>query len=227
MLELRPTNTLDDNMNFSSTAENIYSQIKGESTKLGDLRKIAKEIKKDHELAMELWSTKAFFPRQLAILIMDKKLLTQEQINQLDIDMQAHPLDEKLQLADWLMANQLTKDKKTIALIQSWKSSKSVLQRRIFWYYQARLRWTGQTPPDNTAELLSFIEANIINEAAEVQWAMNFTAAWIGVYDETFRNQCIEIGEKTGLYKDEIVARGCTPSYLPAFIKIEVDKRKN
>ena len=174
-------------MKLSSKAENILGQINSK-TKLGDLRKIAKEIKKDHELAMELWSTGKFLPRQLAILIMDNKLLSQDLINKLDKDMQAHPFDERNQLMDWLMANQLSKDKKTIALMESWENSPSSLQRRIFWYYQARLRWLGQTPPPNTEELLSAIEKQIANEEPEVQWAMNFTAGWIGVYDKKYRN---------------------------------------
>ena len=67
-------------MKFSSKTRDVYSQIT-ENTKLGDSRKIAKEIKKDHELALELWSTGEFMPRQLAILIMDKKLLSQEVID--------------------------------------------------------------------------------------------------------------------------------------------------
>ncbi|MBC6128227.1 DNA alkylation repair protein [Listeria booriae] len=207
------------------TAEDILTQINSE-TKLGDLRKIAKEIKQDHELAMELWSTEKFLPRLLAILIMDKKLLTQDVLNELDKDMQTHPIDERNNLMDWLMANQLTKSKRTIALIESWENSSSALQRRTFWYYQARLRWTGQNPPENTEELLSALEASIMQEEPEVKWAMNFTAGWIGVYDEKNRARCMQLGEKTGLYKDQVVARGCTPDYLPSFITIEVNKRK-
>lgn len=212
-------------MSLSSKAENIFAQINGQDTKLGDLRKIAKDIKKDHELAMELWSTNEFLPRQFAILIMDKKLLSQDIIDKLDKDIRIHTFDERNQLMDWLMANQLTKDKKTIALIESWENNPSSLQRRVFWYFQARLRWTGQTPPNNTADLLSLIETKISKEEPEVQWAMNFTAAWIGVFDKKYRTRCIALGEKTGLYKDEVVAKGCTPSYLPEFIKIEVKKR--
>jgi len=210
----------------SIKAENILSQINSK-TKLGDIRKFAKDLKKDHELAMELWATEEFLPRLLAILIMDKKLLSQDVLNKLDKDMQTHPLDERNNLMDWLMANQLTKSKKTIALMESWENSSSALQRRAFWYYQARLRWTGKTPPDNTAELLSALEANISQEEPEVQWAMNFTAGWIGVYDEENRARCIKLGEKAGLYKDEIVAKGCTPNYLPEFITMEVNKRLN
>ncbi|NMA84292.1 MAG: DNA alkylation repair protein [Epulopiscium sp.] len=194
---------------------------------MGDLRKIAKELKRDHELAMELWSTEEFLPRLLVILIMDKKLISNDVLSKLDKDMQIHTFDEKNHLMDWLMANQLSKDKKTIALMESWEDSPSALQRRAFWYYQGRLRWTGQTPPENTADLLSALEANIMQEEPEVQWAMNFVAGWIGVYDEKNRARCIELGEKSGLYKDEKVAKGCTPNYLPEFIKIEVNKRQN
>ena len=211
-------------MKRSSNAENILGQINSK-TKLGDLRKIAKDIKKDHELAMELWSTRKFLPRQLAILIMDNKLLSQDLINKLDKDMQAHSFDERNQLMDWLFANQLSKDKKTIALMEPWENSPSSLQRRIFWYYQARLRWLGQTPPPNTEELISAIEKQIENEEPEVQWAMNFTAGWIGVFDKKYRTRCIEVGKKTGLYKGEMVSKGCTPNYLPEFIAIESNKR--
>lgn len=211
-------------MKISSQAENILAQI-NIKTKLGDLRKIAKEIKKNHELAMELWSTRNFLPRQLSILIMDKKLLSKDLINKLDKDMQTHPFDERNQLMDWLMANQLTKDKNTITLIQSWKNSPSPLQRRTYWYYQGRLRWTGQTPPENTADLISAIETSITMEDPEVQWAMNFTAGWIGVYEKKYRNRCVALGENTGLYKGEMVSKGCTPNYLPEFIAIESNKR--
>jgi len=211
-------------MKPSPQAQNILAQINSK-TMLGDLRKIAKEIKKDHQLAMELWSAGEFLPRQLAILIMDKKLLSQEAIDRLDKDMQQHPLKERTQLIDWLMANQLTKDKNTIALIESWEHSPSPLQRRIFWYYQGRLRWMGQTPPPNTEELLSAIEKQIKTEEPEVQWAMNFTAGWIGVFDKNYRKRCVEVGEKTGLYKGQMVSKGCTPDYLPEFIEIESNKR--
>ena len=211
-------------MEHSSKAESILGQI-NDKTKLGDIRKIAKDIKKDHALAMELWSSGRFLPRQLAILIMDNKVLSQELINALDKDMQTHSYDEQNHLMDWFMANQLMKDKKTIALIESWENSPSALQKRVFWYYQARLRWVGQIPPNNTEYLLSAIEANIANAPPEVQWAMNFTAGWIGVYDKQYRKRCVAIGENTGLYKGEMVSKGCTPNYLPEFISIEAKKR--
>lgn len=205
-------------------ATTLLSQISDKNTKLGDLRKIAKEIKKDHPLALELWSAEQFFARQLALLIMDKKLLTEEVIDKLVSEINQHNDKEKLQLIDWLMANQLVKDKKTLALIERWADDPSSLKRRVFWYYQGRLRWTGNPQPDSE-KLLSKIEKEIEKEQPEVQWAMNFTAGWIGVYEQKYRERCIALGEKTGLYKGKMVSKGCTPEYLPEFIAIESHKR--
>lgn len=207
----------------SEKAETIFRQI-DDNTKLGDLRKIAKEIKVDHELAMELWSSGKFLPRLLSILIMDKKLLSEEVLDELVDDMQIHTYDESNNLMDWLLANQLTKNKKLTTLMESWEDSPYALQRRTYWYHQGRLRWTGKTPPNNTSDLVTAIEAKISQEQPEVQWAMNFTAGWIGVYEEQYRKRCVIIGEDTGLYKDEKVSKGCTPNYLPEFIMIESNK---
>ena len=208
----------------SEKAETIFRQI-DDNTKLGDLRKIAKEIKVDHELAMELWSRGKFLPRLLSILIMDKKLLSEEVLDELVDDMQIHTYDESNNLMDWLLANQLTKNKKLTTLMESWEDSPYALQRRTYWYHQGRLRWTGKTPPNNTSDLVTAIEAKISQEQPEVQWAMNFTAGWIGVYEEQYRKHCVIIGEDTGLYKDEKVSKGCPPNYLPEFIMIESNKR--
>lgn len=211
-------------MKLSTKVENILTQISDKSTKLGDLRKIAKEIKKDHQLAIELWSAEHYLGRQLAILIMDKKLLTDEFIDNLVSDINQHNEKEKLHLIDWLMANQLTKDKKTLALVDSWENNPISLKRRVYWYYQGRLRWMGKIQ-SNSEDVLSSIERQIEIEEPEVQWAMNFTAGWIGVYEKKYRNRCVELGKRTGLYKDKMVSKGCTPEYLPEFIVIESNKR--
>lgn len=213
-------------MALSARAMKLVAEITHGNVKLGDLKKRGSEIKKDHELAMELWSTSEYYPRLLATLIFDKKLLADKVIDQLASDMLRHDLDERNQLADWLLANQLAKDKKLVALIVTWEKNPSPILRRWFWYHQARLRWVGQTPPDNSADLLDSLESNMAKAEPEVQWAMNFCACQIGVHEPGFRSRCIALGEKLGLYKDQHVAKNCTPSYLPEFIRIEVAKRE-
>lgn len=87
-------------MNLSSKACKIVSRINRPSIKLSELRKIAKDLKVDHELALELWSTELFNSRMLAILIMDKKLLNEVVIDLLINDMYQHEESERLQLID-------------------------------------------------------------------------------------------------------------------------------
>ena len=110
-------------------------------------------------------------------------LLTQDAINQLAADMTEHDFDQRNLIADWLLANQLTKSKKTKTLLNSWDDHSLPILRRLFWYYQARLRWTGQTPPPNSAELLDALERNMADDEPEVQWAMNFCAGQIGIHE--------------------------------------------
>ena len=213
-------------MASTTSTEHILTQLSVENVKMGDLKKLAKEIKRDHDLAMELWASEKFYPRMLAVLIMDKKQLDQEFINRLVGDLETHEMKEQVQIVDWLMANQLMKDKKTLALLQSWQKASLPLLRRLFWYHQGRLRWTGQTPPENTVDLLSSLEADMASAEPEVQWAMNLAACWIGVYQPEHRSRCVELGERVGLYKDKPVQRGCSPEYMPEFIRVEAAKRE-
>ena len=209
---------------MSTATKALLTQLRADDLKLGDIKKLAKEIKKDHALAMDLWATDEFHPRMLAVLILDKNELNQEVIDQMVDDLRTQTDGEQLQVTDWLMANQLTKSKRTKDLLESWQTANSPLLRRLFWYHQGRLRWMGKIPEDNADELLATIESDVASAEPKVQWAMNFTAGWIGVHDVPYRERCIELGERVGLYKDEPVAPNCTPNYLPEFIRIEVDK---
>ena len=209
----------------SPKATNLLAQLTNDTVKLGDIRTHAKEIGKDHDLAMELWSTGGFHPRLLATLIIDKKLLTEQVIDRLAADILRHEAKERAQLADWLMANQLSKEKRLVALMETWEKSASPITRRWFWYHQARLRWMGGVQPGNSAALLDSLENGMADAEPEVQWAMNFCACQIGLHEPALRSRCLELGEALGLYKDDHVSRNCTPNYLPEFIRIEVAKR--
>lgn len=204
--------------------ETLLSQLVGDDVLLGDIKKIAKDIKRDHELGMQLWASEEVHPRMLAVLILDPKQLTQDVIDGLVSDLAVHDSGDQRKIVEWLMANQLMKNKKTRTLLESWQNADEPLLRHLFWYHQGRLRWVGQTPPENTAELLDALEADMAAAEPEVQWAMNFTAAQIGIHDQQYRKRCVELGERLGLYKDEPVAANCTPDYLPEFIRIEVAK---
>ena len=206
--------------------EKIQQQLSGE-TKAGEIKKLAKEIKQNHELAMQLWDSGLHNARLLATLLFDKKQLTREVLESFANELLNVDEQERNRITEWLLANQLTKSKPTTELLESWQRHESPVLRRLFWYHQARLRWTGKIPKDNADALLTAIETDISHEKSEVQWVMNFTAGWIGIFDEPYRERCIKLGEQIGLYKDEKVPKNCTPSYLPEFIRVQVEKQNN
>lgn len=211
---------------LSQKAKNTIEKLHSDKISMGGIKKIAKEIKKDHELAMELWETQEYYERMLAVLIIDKNILDIKLIEKLANDAKIQDEVQRNYISDWLLANQLTKSKKTITLMGTWQHHELNMLRRLFWYYQARLRWTGKTEHDNTLHLVESIEKDMAKEAPEVQWAMNFCAGQIGVHDVDYRKRCIKTGELAGLYKDEKAPKGCTPNYLPEFIRIEAGKRE-
>src|SRR5689334_7313030 len=51
-----------DKMALSARAKELVAEITRGNLKLGDLKKRGTEIKKDHDLAMELWSTGEYIP---------------------------------------------------------------------------------------------------------------------------------------------------------------------
>jgi len=210
---------------MANTLTTVLKTITQDSTKYGDLKKLAKEIKKDHTLAMELWETGQYYPRLLAVLILDRKLIDEEFIDRVSADLLKHEEDEWKQVLDWLFANQLNKSKKLLAMIEGWMRSESPIKRKLFWTHQYRLRWTGKTGHENTEEIIDVIEETVMNEIPPIQETMIMTAGWIGVYNPEYRDRLVKFGEDTGLYKDMKVSPGCTPWYLPEFIRIEANKR--
>lgn len=211
-------------MSLSPRARALHDQIADPTTKKSAIRKLAKTIRTDHELGLELWRTGVNPCCHLAILIFDRKRIDQAFVDELEATMGDIPVQKKAHLMDWLLANHLCKSKGGKALVESWEHSPSALQRRTFWYHQSRLRWTGQAPPPNTEALLEAAEARMQGEDPIVQMFMNFTVGQIGTYQPEHRARCIALGERTGLFRDEKVPRGCVPGYLPEFIRVQVAK---
>ena len=212
-------------MTLSTKAQSIIDEFDPDKPVMGKLKKRAAEIKTDHTLALEIWSEGSYSARLFAALIMDKAQLDLAAIEALADDLDQMSEDNCNRISEWLMANQLMKSAKTKALLENWADHPSAVLRRLYWYHQARLRWTGKIPIDNADDLMTAIEAKMGDEDPRVQWSMNFLAGWIGVFEPDQRKRVVNLGEQLGLYKDEKRVKGCTPNYLPEFVEVEVAKR--
>lgn len=186
--------------------------------KMGDIRAVAKKIKTDHALAMELWETGNVDAQMLAVLVMKPEELTAKQLDALTRSTTC------THVADWLNAYVVPKHPEKDALREKWMKSKEKWTARAGWNLTASGINKGVGEFDVDA-LLERIEREMPKAKPEVQWTMNNTLAAIGIQRPKHRKRALAIGEEIGLYKDWPVSKGCTPPYVPVWVA-EMVKRK-
>jgi 3-methyladenine DNA glycosylase AlkD len=192
--------------------------------KTGDLRTLARKIKTDHDLALQLWKTTPpnVDAQMLAILIMDPKKLS---ANELDAMVREARFAWS---ADWLQSYiiKALPDADKEALREKWmkKTEKDAWTARAGWHLTASKLNKGEDGIDVEA-LLDRLEKEMPKAPPETKWTMNNTLGAIGINHARHRKRAIAIGEKIGLYKDWPVSKGCTIPYVPVWVD-EMVKRK-
>ena len=197
-----------------------------------EIRSIAQEQGRNHELATQLWKQDGFAAKMLSLLILDLKAVDPGYIERLISDIENADGKEQSQLLDWMIANVIMKKAPLKKETTKWRSDRSILKQRVFWSVQARsVRVENR---ELNEELLEHIEKELSLETppgsissafGTIQWNMNWCAAQIGIADETLRERCIALGERLCLYKDYPVSKGCTSPYLPIWIGSVVAKK--
>lgn len=186
--------------------------------KLGDIRAIAKEIKTNHPLALELWDTGNVEAQLLATLIIKPKLLTAKEVDALTRSTTC------AQVADWLNAYVVSQHPEKEALREKWMKAKDRWAARAGWNLTAS-RVSKDANGLDLPALLDRIEKEMPKAPPEVQWTMNNTLAAIGIHHPQHRRRAIAIGEKIGLYRDWPVSKGCTPPYVPVWVEAMVKRQ--
>ena len=186
--------------------------------KLGDIRAIAKKIKADHELALELWDTGNVEAQLLATLILEPKSLSTDELDTLTRSTTC------AQVAEWLNAYVVAQHPEKESLREKWMKAKDRWAARAGWHLTAS-RVNKDADGLDLVALLDRIEKEMPKAAPEVQWTMNNTLIAIGIEHAAHRRRVIAIGEKIGLYRDWPVSKGCTPPYVPVAVEALV-KRK-
>lgn len=186
--------------------------------KLGDLRAIAKEIKTNHALALELWETGNVEAQLLATLIIKPGSLSADELDRLTRSTTCS------QVADWLNAYVVAQHPEKETLREKWMKAKDRWAARAGWNLTASRVNKGADDLDLPA-LLDRIEKEMPKAAPEVQWTMNNTLGAIGIHHAEHRQRAVAIGEKIGLYRDWPVSKGCIIPYVPVWVDAMVKRR--
>lgn len=187
--------------------------------KMGDIRKTAKKLKTNHELALELWKTGYIEARMVAILVMEPKRLSANELDKLVRSLTF------AYVADWLHSYviKVHPDKETLR--EKWMADKDKWAARAGWALTAGRVAKNPKGLDIKA-LLDRIESDMINAPPEVQWTMNTCLAEIGIHHTKHRKRAIAIGEALGVYREYPVSKGCTSPFAPIWIGEMVKRQK-
>ena len=187
--------------------------------RMGDIRKIAKLIKKDDKLAIELWETGNVDAQFLAILIMKPKNHSKEQLEKMVRS------TSFVNVSDWLSNYIINKHPKKEEMRLGWENYDHPMVGRTYWYLTNE-RVTKNPEGLDIKSLLDRIESEMGSAPTETQWTMNFTLAGIGIGFPEYRDTAKSIGAKLGLYSDYPTAKGCTSPYAPTWIDEMVSRQK-
>ena len=186
--------------------------------KSGDIRKIAKRLKKDHALALELWDTEILDERMLAVLIMDPKELSASEVNKLVRSCKYEGV------ADWLRNYVVQKHPDREALRVKWMPAKQPMAARAGW----GLTWDriAKLPDGLDLEaLLDRIETEMGEAPELIKWYMNFCLAEIGINVPADRERALAIGEKLSVFQNYPTLKGCTSHFAPIWINETVRRQ--
>ena len=179
--------------------------------KLGDIRKLAAQMKADHQSAMDLYDSGIIDAQLLAILLIKPKKLS---LDELDRIVRAATFS---QVADWVNAYLVKEHPEKEALRVRWMADADPWAARAGWGLTSGRVARSPEGIDLTA-LLDRIEAEMPTAPAPTQWTMNSCLANIGIHHPALRKRALAIGERLGIYRDYPVSTGCTSPFAPIWI---------
>lgn len=178
---------------------------------LTKLRAVAKDLKKNDELAAELWATGDTAARLVAILIMRPKVWSEAQLDEMLRDSRVPKVH------GWLVNYIVKKSPHAEALCLAWTDDPDPVVASAGWALTSE-RVNRKPEGLDLPGLLDTIEAEMAGAPERLQWAMNETLSYIGIENPDLRARAIDIGERLGVLRDYPTPPGCTSPFAPSWI---------
>ena len=186
---------------------------------LTTLRAVAKRVKKNHPLALELWATGDSAARLLALLVCRPKEFSAPQLDAMIRQARTRKVH------DWLVAYVVRKGPHAEELRVAWLADTDPVVASAGWALTADRVVTNPEGLDLPG-LLDQIEAEMAGAHERLQWEMNTTLAQIGIENPDLRLRALEIGERLGVLRDYPTPPNCTSPYAPEWIAEMVRRRE-
>jgi 3-methyladenine DNA glycosylase AlkD len=185
---------------------------------LTKLRAVAKRLKTQQDLALELWGTGDTAARLLALLICRPKAFER---NELDAMVRETHTPK---VHDWFVNYVVKKSPHTEDLRLAWMADPDPVVASAGWALTSD-RVAKKPEGLDLAGLLDVIEAQMQDAPDRLQWAMNTCLAQIGIEHPEHRARALGIGERLEVLKDYPTPPNCTSPYAPVWIAEIVRRR--
>ncbi|MGV2984994.1 DNA alkylation repair protein [Microbacterium sp. AGC85] len=186
---------------------------------LSKMRGLAKQIKTNHPLAKELWSTGETAPRLLAMLICTPRAFTADELDAMLRE--THPP----KVNDWFVNYIAKKSPLAEQMRQRWFDDRDPTVAAAAWSLTSE-RVAKNPEGLDLEDLLDRIERDMKDAPARPQWSMNETLAQIGIHHPHLRARALEIGDRLQVLADYPTAPGCTSPFAPIWINEIVRRRE-
>ncbi|RSN39198.1 DNA alkylation repair protein [Amycolatopsis sp. WAC 04197] len=178
---------------------------------LGKLRALAKRLKTQQELALELWATDDTAAKLLALLICRPKAFGRDELDRMVREARTPKVH------DWLVNYVVKKNPHAEELRVAWSADPDPVVASAGWALTTE-RVAKKPEGLDLAGLLDVIEAQMKIAPDRLQWAMNHCLAQIGIEHAEHRARAIGIGERLEVLKDYPTPPNCTSPFAPVWI---------
>lgn len=184
--------------------------------KVGDLKKIVKKVKKNHELALELWDTGNSDAQYLAGLIADENKMTKAQLQKWVEEASWY------MLSDYAVAGVAAESPHGLELAREWiKSDKQLIASAGWatWSGLIAMKGEEELDLDEIERLLEFIEKNIHESKNRVRYSMNNFVISVGGYLPSLSEKAKAVSRRIGKVEVFMGKTSCRVPYAPEYIE--------
>ena len=178
---------------------------------LGKLRAVAKRLRRQQDLAVELWRTGDTPARLLALLICRPKAFGRDELDAMLREARTPKVH------DWLVNYVVKKSPHAHDLRVAWLADPDPVVASAGWALTTE-RVARKPAGLDLAGLLDVVEAEMEDAPDRLQWAMNHCLAQIGIEHAEHRARALDIGERLGVLRDYPTPPNCTSPFAPIWI---------
>ncbi|MEU3624549.1 DNA alkylation repair protein [Amycolatopsis coloradensis] len=187
---------------------------------LGKLRAIAKRLKTQQDLAVELWETDDTAAKLVALVICRPKAFERDDLDRMVREARTPKVH------DWLVNYVVKKSPHAEELRVAWLADPDPVVASAGWALTTE-RVAKKPEGLDLARLLDDVEKEMKDAPDRLQWAMNHCLALIGIEHAEHRARAIGIGERLEVLKDYPTPPNCTSPFAPVWIAEMVRRQES